>query len=66
MVNAGPGEMARPSHNSVHRVALFQKQFGQIRAILTGYPGNQRDFVGICHLCQILGPNIFFSSATEI
>src|SRR5437773_758116 len=52
--------------DSVHRVALFQKQFGQIRAILTCDPSNQRNFVGILHLCRILHPNFLTNSAREI
>ena len=39
------------------RVPLFQKQLAQIGAVLTGDPGNQRDFVGILHLCQIFVRN---------
>src|ERR1700730_16346955 len=58
--------MAGAPDDAVHHVAVFQKQFGQIRAILTCNPSNQRNFVGILHLSQILRPNFFPSSAREI
>ena len=56
MVDAGSQEIASAPHDAVHRVHLFQKQFAQIGAILTGDPGNQRDFVAILHLSQIFRP----------
>ena len=49
MLDARSQQIASASHDAVHRVPLFQEQFGQIRAILTGDPGNQRDFVAISH-----------------
>jgi len=54
MVDARSQQIASAPHNSVHRVPLFQKQFAQVGAVLTG---NQRDFVGILHLCQIFVRN---------
>ena len=49
MVDARAQEIASAPHDAVHRVPLFQEQFGQVRAILTGDPGDQRDFVAISH-----------------
>ena len=57
MLDARSQQIASAPHNSVHRVPLFQKQFAQVGAVLTGDPGNQRDFVGILHLCQIFVRN---------
>jgi len=47
MLDARSQQIASAPHDAVHRVSLFQKQLAQIRAVLTGDPGNQRDFVGI-------------------
>ena len=52
MVDARSQQIASAPHDAVHRVAPFQKQFGQIRAVLTGDPGNQGEFLGIFHRCQ--------------
>ena len=57
MLDARSRQIASAPHDAVHRVPLFQEQFGQIGAILTGYSDNQRDFVGILHLSQIFRPN---------
>jgi hypothetical protein len=54
MLDARSQQIASAPHNSVHRVPLFQKQFAQVGAVLTG---NQRDFVGILYLCQIFVRN---------
>ena len=54
VLDARSQQIASAPHNSVHRVPLFQKQFAQVGAVLTG---NQRDFVGILHLCQIFVRN---------
>jgi hypothetical protein len=35
-----------PPLDTVHGIALAQKQFGQIGTILTSHPGNKR---GFCH-----------------
>jgi len=47
MLDARSQQIASAPHDAVHRVPLFQKQLAQIGAVLTGDPGNQRDFVGI-------------------
>ncbi len=57
MLDARSQQIASAPHDAVHRVPLFQKQLAQIGAVLTGDPGNQRDFVGILHLCQIFVRN---------
>ena len=49
MLDARSQQIASAPHDAVHHVPLFQKQLAQIGAILTGDPGNQRDFVGIVH-----------------
>ena len=57
MLDARSQQIARAPHDAMHRVPLCQKQLGQIRAILTGDPGNQRNFVGIPQFCQIFVRN---------
>jgi hypothetical protein len=57
MLDARSQQIAGTPHNSVHRVPLFQKQLAQVGAVLTGDPGNQRDFVGILHVCQVFVRN---------
>ena len=47
MLDARSQQIASAPHDAVHRVPLFQKQLAQIGAVLTGDPGNQRDYVGI-------------------
>ena len=53
MLDARSQQIASAPHDAVHRVPLFQKQFAQIGAVLTGDPGNQRDFVGIVHTSRV-------------
>src|SRR5438034_8971042 len=53
MLDARSQQIAGAPHDSVHRVPLFQKQLAQIGAVLTGDPGNQRDFVGILHTSRV-------------
>jgi hypothetical protein len=57
MLYPGSQQIAGTPHNSVHRVSLFQKQLAQVGAVLTGDPGNQRDFVGLLHVSQIFVRN---------
>ena len=54
MLDARPQQITSAPHDAVHRVSFFQKQFAQIGAVLTGDPGNQRDFVGIIHTSRVL------------
>jgi hypothetical protein len=61
MLDARSQQIASAPHDAMHRVPLFQKQFAQIGAVLTGDPGNQRDFVGILHLCQIFRAKLTFA-----
>ena len=58
MLDARSQQIASAPHDAMHRVPLFQKQLAQIGAVLTRDPGNQRDFVGILHLCQILAADL--------
>jgi hypothetical protein len=44
MVNAAGVERRRPALDAMDDIALFEQQFGQIGPVLTGNPGNQRDF----------------------
>src|SRR6266513_1307789 len=44
MIDTRGVEGARPSNYSVHLVAFFQQQVGQITSILAGDPGDQRAF----------------------
>ena len=53
MLDARSQQIAGAPHNAVHRVPLFQKKLAQIGAVLTGDPGNQRDFVGIVHTSRV-------------
>src|SRR5205823_7509929 len=53
MLDARSQQIASTPHDAVHRVPLFQKQLAQIGAVLTGDPGNQRDFVGILHTSRV-------------
>ena len=52
-LDARSQQIASAPHDARHRVPHFQKQLAQIGAVLTGDAGNQRDVVGIFHLCQI-------------
>jgi hypothetical protein len=45
MLDPRTEQIARPAHDSMNGVALFQKQLGQIRAVLSGDPGDQGGLV---------------------
>ena len=44
VVHALGVERAGPALDAVHDVALFQKEFSQVGAVLAGYAGDEGDF----------------------
>jgi hypothetical protein len=50
MVDAMRVEQAGAAFDAVHHVALFEQQFGEIGAVLTGDAGDQR---GLSHLALL-------------
>lgn len=52
MLDARSLQIARPADNPMDRVAFFQEQFGQIRSVLPGNAGDQRD-LSISHGSQL-------------
>ena len=45
MLDPRAEQIARPAHDPVNGVALLQKQLGQIRTVLSGDPGDQRNLL---------------------
>src|SRR3546814_13610995 len=46
MVDTPGVDRGRAPLDAMHRIAAIQQHLGEIGAILSGGPGNQRDFVG--------------------
>ncbi len=43
MLDPRTQQIARPAHDPMNGVSLLQKQFGQIRTVLTGNSGDKRN-----------------------
>src|SRR3954465_16004596 len=62
MLDPRPQEMTSAPHDAMHRVPFFQKQFGQIGAVLSSDAGDQRAFVRTIHLpVEFYRPASWFS-----
>jgi hypothetical protein len=44
MLDARTEQVARAPHDPVNRITFLQEQLGQIRTVLSGNSGDQRDF----------------------
>jgi hypothetical protein len=66
MLDPRTQQVARPPHNPVNGVTFLQKQFGQIRAVLPGDSGDERNLL-VAHSGELTGkPKLEKSTARQL